>query len=120
MCVRRAHSTFFNTAWTLEIWPEPILEMNPDDAAARGLVTGDPGEAYNQRGHVVARVVCNPDFPPGVCNITEGWKQQQYVSGNIQTLTNNEINPAQTLLWGHANIPLFDTRVEVKLAEGRA
>ena len=36
---QRAHSTFFNTGWTLEVWPEPTLEINPDDAAARG-----PGE----------------------------------------------------------------------------
>jgi len=53
---QRAHSTFFNTGWTLEVWPEPTLEMNPDDAAARGLANGDLGEAHNQRGHVVARV----------------------------------------------------------------
>jgi molybdopterin-containing oxidoreductase family molybdopterin binding subunit len=111
---QRAHSTFFNTGWTLEIWPEPVLEMNPDDAARRGLGDGDLGEAYNQRGRVVARVVCNPDFPPGMCNVSEGWKQHQYVSGNVQQLTNGEINPAHTLLWGHANIPFFDTRVEVK------
>ena len=113
---QRAHSTFFNTGWTLDIWPEPILEMNPDDAAARGLETGDLAEAYNGRGHVVARVVRNPDFPPGMCNVSEGWKQHQYVSGNVQELTNAEINPAHTLLWGHANIPFFDTRVEVKRA----
>ena len=111
---QRAHSTFFNTGWTLEIWPEPILEMNPDDAAARGLQTGDLGEAYNKRGRVAARVVCNPDFPPGMCNVSEGWKQHQYVAGNVQELTNNEVNAAHNLLWGHANIPFFDTRVEVR------
>ncbi|MGD9714890.1 MAG: molybdopterin-dependent oxidoreductase, partial [Thermomicrobiales bacterium] len=113
---QRAHSTFFNTAWTLEIWPEPTLEMNPDDAAARGLATGDFGEAYNNRGHAVARVICNPDFPRGMCNISEGWKQRQYVSGNVQALTNSENNDAQTLIWGHANIPFSDTRVEVRPA----
>ncbi|TIW50293.1 MAG: hypothetical protein E5V72_03620 [Mesorhizobium sp.] len=113
---QRAHSTFFNTSWTLEVWPEPTLEMNPDDARERGLANGDMGEAYNGRGHVVAKVVCNPDFPPGMCNITEGWKQQQYADGNVQELTNSEINAGQTLIWGHANIPFFDTRVEIRPA----
>lgn len=113
---QRAHSTFFNTSWTLEVWPEPTLEMNPDDARERGLANGDMGEAYNGRGHVVAKVVCNPDFPPGMCNITEGWKQQQYADGNVQELTNSEINAGQTLIWGHANIPYFDTRVEIRPA----
>jgi molybdopterin-containing oxidoreductase family molybdopterin binding subunit len=111
---QRAHSTFYNVGWALEVWPEPVLEMNPEDAAARGLATGDLGEAFNDRGRVVAKVVGNPDFPPGMCNVTEGWKQHQYVAGNVQELTNNEINPAQTKLWGHANIPFFDTRVEVR------
>ncbi|ATE66313.1 molybdopterin-containing oxidoreductase family protein [Rhizorhabdus dicambivorans] len=111
---QRAHSTFFNTKWTLEIWPEPILELNPDDARDRRLLTGELAEAFNDRGRVVARVVCNPDFPPGMCNISEGWKQNQYVAGNVQELTNSEINDAQTAVWGHANIPFFDTRVDVR------
>ncbi len=111
---QRAHSTFFNTGWTLGVWPEPILEMNPDDAEARGLSSGELGEAFNDRGHVVARVVRNPDFPPGMCNVSEGWKQDQYVDGNVQELTSNDINDAQTLIWGHANIPFFDTRVEIR------
>lgn len=111
---QRAHSTFFNTTWTLEIWPEPCIEMNPHDAMSRGLEDGDIGEAFNDRGHVVARVILNPDFPPGMCNMSEGWKQAQYREGNVQELTNSDINGAQTLLWGHANIPFFDTRVEVR------
>lgn len=112
---QRAHSTFFNTRWTLEVWPEPVLELNPDDARLRGLKEGDLGEAYNERGHVVARIVCNPDYPSGVCNLSEGWKQQQYISGNVQALTNREINLAQKHLWGHANIPFYDTRVDVRV-----
>jgi anaerobic selenocysteine-containing dehydrogenase len=116
---QRAHSTFFNTGWTLEVWPEPTLEMNPDDAAARGLASGDLGEAHNHRGHVVARVVCNPDLPPGMCNLGEGWKQQQYISGNVQMLTNDLINDAHTRVWGHSNIPFYDTRIEVRRANTR-
>lgn len=114
---QRAHSTFFNTSWTLEVWPEPTLEMNPDDAAARGLASGDLGEAHNRRGHMVARVVCNPDLPPGMCNLGEGWKQQQYIEGNVQMLTNDLINDAHTRLWGHSNIPFYDTRIEVRRAK---
>ena len=111
---QRAHSTFFNTSWTLEIWPEPLLELNPEDAKARGLSTGDLAEAFNARGHVVARVVVSADYPAGMANLAEGWKQQQYVAGNVQEVTNGDINPAQQQLWGHANIPFYDTRVEVR------
>lgn len=117
---QRAHSTFYNTRWTLEIWPEPTLELNPGDAQARGLSDGDLAEAFNDRGHVVARVRPNPDYPPGLANLAEGWKQQQYMAGNVQELTNGTINASQTHLWGHANIPFFDTRVQVRRwAEGK-
>ena len=111
---QRAHSTFFNTRWTLEIWPEPVLELNPADAGARGLTDGDLAEAFNARGNVVARVAVSADYPPGMANLSEGWKQNQYVAGNVQALTNGDINPAQRHLWGHANIPFYDTRVEVR------
>ena len=111
---QRAHSTFFNTRWTLEIWPEPVLELNPADAGARGLTDGDLAEAFNTRGNVVARVTVSADYPPGMANLSEGWKQGQYVAGNVQALTNGDINPAQRHLWGHANIPFYDTRVEVR------
>lgn len=111
---QRAHSTFFNTRWTLELWPEPVLELNPADADARGLVDGDLAEAFNGRGNVVARVAASADYPPGMANLSEGWKQSQYVAGNVQALTNGDINPAQRRLWGHANIPFYDTRVQVR------
>lgn len=111
---QRAHSTFFNTRWTLELWPEPVLELNPADAGARGLTDGDLAEAFNARGNVVARVAVSTDYPHGMANLSEGWKQGQYVAGNVQALTNGDINPAQRHLWGHANIPFYDTRVEVR------
>ena len=65
---------------------------------------------------LVARVVCNPDLPPGMCNLGEGWKQQQYISGNVQMLTSDIINDAHTRAWGHSNIPFYDTRIEVRPA----
>ena len=54
------------------------------------------------------------DYPSGVCNISEGWKQQQFRAGNLQELTNPRINLAQQKLWTHANIPFYDTRVDVR------
>ena len=112
---QRAHSTFFNTRWTLEIWPEPALELNPADAETRGLTDGDLAQAFNARGQVVARVAVSADYPPGMVNLSEGWKQHQYMAGNVQALTNGSINQAQRHMWGHANIPFYDTRVEVRL-----
>lgn len=115
--VQRAHSTYYDSAWLLEIWPEPILEINPVDAEARGLKTGDYAEAFNDRGHAVAKVVVNPDSPPGLCNIQHGWKQQQYRAGHHQELTNPKPNPADVIIGGTANIAFQDSRCEVRKVE---
>jgi molybdopterin-containing oxidoreductase family molybdopterin binding subunit len=112
--VQRCHSQFFDSAWLLEIWPEPFLEMNPVDAAARGLKTGDYAEAFNDRGRAVARVVVTSDYPPGQCNIHHGWKQQQYKAGHHQELTNPRINPAHVLMGYAGNLSFQDNRVEVR------
>ena len=47
---QRAHSTFFSTPWTLQLWPEPTIELNPDDAARRGLATGDRAPRVQRPG----------------------------------------------------------------------
>jgi hypothetical protein len=61
-------------------------------------------------------VVLTPDYPQGLCNISQGWKAGQYRHGHMQALTNGAVNPVQDFLWGHANMPLDDTRVEVRKA----
>ena len=61
-------------------------------------------------------MVCNPDLPPGTCNLGECWKQRQYISGYVQMLTNDLINDAHARVWGHCNIPFYDTRIEVRRA----
>ena len=68
---------------------------------------------------MVLPAVCNADYPPGLCNITEGWKADQYVAGHLQTLVNGALNPAQERLWQHSNLPFCDTRVEVRSLDER-
>ena len=46
-------------------FPEPILEMHPDDAHALGLVSGDWVEVTSRRGSVVCRVMVTGRSPAG-------------------------------------------------------
>lgn len=48
-----------------EAFPEPILEMHPDDAHALQLVSGDWVEATSRRGQVVCRVMVTGRSPQG-------------------------------------------------------
>jgi anaerobic selenocysteine-containing dehydrogenase len=114
---QRAHSTFSHNPWLLELWPEPVVALNPADARSRGIADGDLVEVRNARGSVQLRAESDSDQPPGVCNITEGWKHDQFAAGHLQELVNGEINPAQELIWNHSNLPFSDTRVEVQRVE---
>ncbi|KAA8605381.1 trimethylamine N-oxide reductase I catalytic subunit [Salipiger aestuarii] len=46
--------------------------MNPQDAAARGLVDGDLVRAFNDRGQILAGVMITDVIRPGVIRINEG------------------------------------------------
>ena len=68
----RSHSQWFNVPTLRELDPEPYIRMNPDDAAARGLVEGDIAEMYNDRGHAVAKLRIDPAVKPGVATMPKG------------------------------------------------
>jgi len=111
---QRAHSTFYNVEWSLEIWPRPVLEINPADAKERCIDDGELVEVFNDRGSVTVHALLNSDYPPSMCSIAEGWKASQFVAGNLQELTNPSRNARQEKRWGHSNIAYFDTRVDVR------
>ncbi len=48
-----------------DAFPEPILEMHPDDAHRLGLVSGDWVEVTSRRGSVVCRVMVTGRSPAG-------------------------------------------------------
>jgi formate dehydrogenase alpha subunit len=48
-----------------DIFPEPILEMHPDDAHALGLISGDWVEVESRRGAVICRVMATGRSPVG-------------------------------------------------------
>jgi predicted molibdopterin-dependent oxidoreductase YjgC len=48
-----------------EIYPEAVCEMNPDDAAALQLVTGDWVKVSSRRGHITLRLLVTKRSPTG-------------------------------------------------------
>ncbi len=48
-----------------EAFPEPILEMHPDDARALSMISGDWVEVTSRRGSVVCRVMVTGRSPQG-------------------------------------------------------
>ena len=104
----RVHSGWFNQPWLREVDPEPVVKMNPTDAAARGIQDGDYVQVYNDRGSAVLKVVFNPGLRPGSVNAPHGWQRSQHLSGGSQELTNSATNPISL------NFAYNDVMVEVR------
>jgi molybdopterin-containing oxidoreductase family molybdopterin binding subunit len=110
------HSFLANIAWLRELDAEPLLEMNPIDAAARGIADGDMVVAFNDRGMVKLKVKVHEGIRPGVVNINEGWWHHHFAEGSYQELTHATINPAQLAVF-EPNSAMYDNLVEVRKAD---
>ena len=53
--------------------PRCTLLVHPDDAAARGLATGDPAELRSEAGAVTVPVEVSDAMRPGVVSLPHGW-----------------------------------------------
>ncbi len=71
-----------------EIFPEPILEMHPDDAHTLGLVSGDWVEVSSRRGSVVCRVMVTGRSPVGTVFLPF-----HFVEAAANLLTLDKIDP---------------------------
>ncbi|MDR2715192.1 MAG: molybdopterin-dependent oxidoreductase, partial [Coriobacteriaceae bacterium] len=90
----KVHSQFTHIPWLLELWPEPYLYMNAEDAAAREISTGDTIKAFNDRGHMVCKAVCSAGIAPGTVLQDHGWEIDQYIDGSLSDLIGNNSHPA--------------------------
>ena len=86
------HSQTAFTPWLRELEPEPVLKLNSQDAAERGISQGDYVRAYNDRGDVVLKALVTDGIMPGVVGIPHGFREDQYVSGHAQNLTSRVMN----------------------------
>jgi anaerobic selenocysteine-containing dehydrogenase len=104
----KAHTQFTHCQWLLEILPEPTIEINPQDAAARGIRQGDPVKVYNDRGYVVLKANLHAGLRPGVLCMDHGWQEGQFIEGHYSDLSSRADHPAVS------NNCYFDCLVEVK------
>lgn len=107
----KAHTQFNDVPMLLEIDPEPYIKISEDDAAARGIQTGDLMRAYNDRGYVVAKAVVNPGMRNGIALIDHGWEESGFIEGHYSDLS--------SIFSGNvvSNTCFFDCLCEIEKAE---
>jgi anaerobic selenocysteine-containing dehydrogenase len=87
-----------------------VLQMNPADAAARGLSTDDPVRVFNDGGEVQCAVALNADIRPGTVSLAKGlWRKSTYNGSTSNALVPDSL----TDLGGGACFN--DARVQVGL-----
>lgn len=67
------NSQYANLPRHLAAEGEPLLELHPEDAAARAIADGDRVRVFNQRGELWARARVGDVVRPGVAALPSGW-----------------------------------------------
>ncbi|MDO5043369.1 MAG: molybdopterin-dependent oxidoreductase, partial [Slackia sp.] len=104
----RTHSQWFNSPILRELDPEPVFKISAQDAAERGIESGDVVEVFNDRGRLVVKCVIDPSLPAGMSRMPKGWQREQFIEGGYQELT-YPIHDEWSVAFN-----FYDTRVDVK------
>jgi anaerobic selenocysteine-containing dehydrogenase len=92
-----------DTPYLLEIEPMSTIDINPKDAASRGIKEGDKVLIRNQYGQARAKARVSIIVPPGTAGMQYGWRGDQ----NSQVLIPRQWDRIS----GYA--PYFETVVEI-------
>lgn len=106
----RTHTQWWDVPVLLELDPEPLLKIHPDDAARYGIKNGDKVKIFNDRGYVVMKAVFNAGCMPGVLTAPKGWEFGQFIEGHFGDLSSRYVNPMC------ANSAFFDLLVAIEKA----
>jgi len=86
------NSTFVNVQSLRDIEAEPVLEMHPEDAAARGIQDGAVVRVFNDRGSYHCKARLNQRARLGVVNGLGVWWRKLGLNGtNVNELTSQHL-----------------------------
>ena len=75
---------------------EPATRLNPIDAKGFGVQDGDMVEVYNDRGHVVTKLVIDESVPAGTVHVWFGWRRRQFEEGTYAEMVQQCANKEST------------------------
>ena len=88
----------------------PTLQLDPADAAARGIADGDLVRVHNDRGELTLLAELTDDLQPGLTATAFGWWHRSSPEGRaVNALTNAAVAPDD-----HGSAFFHDTLVEVE------
>ncbi len=86
------NSTFVNVKSLRAVEGEPLVEIHPADAAARGIASGQAVKVFNDRGVYRCKAEVSERARPGVVNGLGVWWRKYGVNGtNVNELTHQRL-----------------------------
>lgn len=103
------NSTFANVPKLIKNEREPMIEINADDAAKRGIETGMQVRVFNDRGELELKAIVSQKVKPGIAASPSVWWHKLSPKGrNVNFLTSQTV----TDIGGGATF--YDNLVEVE------
>lgn len=110
--VHSTHSTHLMLPMITDQLGRPGLEVNPADAAPRGIATGDLVEVFNKRGSFRIHVQVVDSVRPGTIAMPQGWWQRAFVHGHPSDLGHIPANALQDAII-ETNYPAYDVAADI-------
>jgi len=86
------NSSFVNVKSLRSIEGEPLVELHPDDAQARGITDGEMVRVFNDRGSYLCKAAVGARARPGVVNGLGVWWRKLGAAGtNVNELTSQRL-----------------------------
>lgn len=104
----RTHTQWWDVECLKEVETDPVVKINPADAADLGIAEGDEVRVYNDRGSVTLRAVINAGLPRGMMSAPRGFQRSEFIDGHFQGLSIMKFNQAC------ANQPFNDVAVSIE------
>lgn len=88
----RTHTQWWECGYVKEYEPEPVVRINPEDAAELGIVENDTVKLYNDFGFVVMKAVLNAGLPRKTVSSARSFQAGEFIDGHFASLPSNEFN----------------------------
>lgn len=82
----RVHSTHCNNPFLRNANRKPVVEINPRDAAQRGIQDGEPVEIFNEYGSYQLWALVTETIKPGVVCVDHGWWDRYLGAGKYHSV----------------------------------
>ena len=87
------HTQWWECGYVREIEKEPVVKINPDDAAELGISEGDTVKLSNSFGYVVMKAAISAGLPRKMISSGRSWQQDDFIEGHFAALSSKDYSP---------------------------